>query len=140
MYAYLQPLRLLRTWQAPRSEPAAGSGFQGDTVALMGPITPTAEFITDQKQQNYILVTVLGICSHSKTDNSNANIQLPTSRGTVIKEMTLQVNKNQQHNISLSIANSKPPLLRIMARVLVLNPQSDHKLLRATLRDPLKHP
>ena len=55
-----------------------------------------------------------GISGHSKTDKLHVNVQLPSSRGTTINELTLQVNNNPQHDTNLSTANSKPPWLCII--------------------------
>ena len=57
--------KLLQCGRPPRLGPATRSSVQGEMVALVGPITPKAEFITDQKRQNYNPVTISGIYSHS---------------------------------------------------------------------------
>ena len=48
-----------------------------------------------------ILVTVSGIYSHSKTSKCMVMYNLPSSKGTITRTLTLQVPKNQQHDTSL---------------------------------------
>ena len=53
--------------------------------------------------------TISLLYSHSKTNKLNVNVQLPTSKGTIIKELTLQIKNNLQHDISPFTAKSKRP-------------------------------
>ena len=102
-----------RSPQPPWPERTAGRVVQREIVALMGPMTPKTKFTTDQKQQNYIPITVSGIYSHSKAGKSNVSVQISSFRGTIVKDLTPKVNKTWQNDTSLSTTKSKPPWLRI---------------------------
>ena len=74
-----------------------------------------------QRYNNYRMETTnLYPCYHIRDIQSlkdkqiECNVHQPMSKGTIIKEMTLKIKNNQQHNTSLPTTISKPPWLRIM--------------------------
>ena len=74
--ALLQNL-MMQYGRPPWPRPPTGSGVEGETKALVAPITQKEKYIIDQKQQNYIPITVSGIYSHSKIGNSNVMYNNP---------------------------------------------------------------
>ena len=61
-----------------------------EIVALVGPMR-LEESLQIRNNRISIPITVSGTHSHVKIDNENVMYNLPTSRGTTIKDPTLQV-------------------------------------------------
>ena len=73
--------------------------IQEETVTLVGPMT-LEESLQIRNNRLSIPVTVSGIHSHSKTSKYMIIYNLPSSRGTMTRTLTLQVTRNRQHDTS----------------------------------------
>ena len=73
--------------------------IQRETVTLVGPMT-LKESLQIRNNRLSIPVTVSGIHSHSKTSKCMIMYNLPSSRGSMTRTLTLQVTRNRQHDTS----------------------------------------
>ena len=73
--------------------------IQRETVTLVGPMT-LKESLQIKNNRLSTPVTVSGIHSHSKTSKCMIMYNLPLSRGTMTRTLTLQVIRNRQHDTS----------------------------------------
>ena len=73
--------------------------IQEETVTLVGPMT-LEESLQIRNNRLSTPATVSGIHSHSKTSKCMIMYNLPSSRGTMTRTLTLQVTRNRQHDTS----------------------------------------
>ena len=85
--------------KSPRLGPTVGRVSKKETVTLVGPMT-LKESLQIRNNRLSIPVTVSGIHSHSKTSKDMIMYNLPSSRGTMTRTLTLQVTRNRQHDTS----------------------------------------
>ena len=68
-------------------------------MTLVGPMT-LKESLQIRNNRLSVPVTVSGIHSHSKTNKYMIMYNLPSSKGTMTRTLTLQVTRNRQHDTS----------------------------------------
>ena len=73
--------------------------IQEETVALVGPMT-LKKSLQIRNNKLSTSITVSGIHSHSKTSKYMIMYNLPSSRGTMTRTLTLQVTRSRQHDTS----------------------------------------
>ena len=90
-------------WQAPTAGTRHRKRGKRETDALWAQFPNAKDELQIKNNTISTPVTVSGIHSHSRqcTDSVNkCNVQLPSSRGTMIRTLTLQVTRNLQHDTS----------------------------------------
>ena len=93
----------------PQLGPATGSAIQGETKVPLVPITPKAELHYKLETTKLYPCYCIRDIQSLKDKQIECNVHQRTSRATLIKELTLQINNNLQHDTSIFIAKSKSP-------------------------------